>query len=192
MIEGIKIKLRVLELDDANIIYKNWNNLELRSFLGSRKPASLDDEKDYVRSTWDNNKKGQLALGIELLGSKKLIGTIGAWPLWQFSGSYELGIAIWELKERSKGYGTEAIQLLLFYAFEIMNAHRMQLHVVSFNKRGIKAYSKVGFKEVGRLRQADYIYNKYNDMVIMDLLKDEMEYPDELNNKLNEYRNSID
>lgn len=189
MINGLKLKLRGLELSDAETIVKNWNSLELRSFLASKTPNSLEEEQEFIKATWGMRKTGDIALGIETLKEGKLIGTVGFNKLWSLtSGSAEVGIAIWEPEERSKGYGTEAIFLLAFYAFEVLGLHRLQLHAMAFNKRGIKAYTKVGFKEIARLREADYIYNKYQDMVLMELLEGEMTYPDELNKILDEYR----
>lgn len=192
MIEGLKVKLRGLELKDAETIHKNWNSLELRTYLASREPHSLEEEQDFIKSSWNAKKSGNLALGIETLAAKKLIGSLDCHRLWTFSsGSAEVGIAIWETEERSKGYGTEALFLLAFYAFELMDLHRLQLHVMSYNTRGITAYKKVGYKEVGVLREADFIYNKHHDMVLMDLLRSEMTYPDELNKKLDAYRNLV-
>ena len=185
MIEGLKVKLRGLEISDAEIIMQNWNNLELRTFLASRLPNSVEEEREFIKATWSSKRSGNIALGIETVKEQKLIGTIGFDRLWSLSsGTAEVGIAIWEPEERSKGYGQEALFLLSFYAFEVLRLHRLQLHILSFNKRAIKAYTKVGYKEIGRLREADFIYGKFHDMVLMDLLEHEVTYPDELNKKI--------
>lgn len=188
MIDGLKIRLRGLELADAETIHKNWNSLELRTYLASRVPNPVEEEQDFVKATWSAKRRGDLILGIETLEGK-LIGTISFERMWSISsGSAEAGIAIWEPAERSKGYGTEAMQLLSFYAFEVMGLHRLQLHVMAYNKRGIASYKKVGYKEIGVLKEADFLYNKYQDMVLMELLGSEVTYPAELNKKLDSYR----
>jgi RimJ/RimL family protein N-acetyltransferase len=190
MIDGLKVRLRGLELSDAELIYKNWNSLELRTYLASRMPNSVDEEREFIKMTWNARKSGDVTFGIETLAEKKLVGTIGFGRMWSLvSGSAEVGIAIWEPEERSKGYGTEAMNLLLFYAFELMDLHRLQLHVLGFNTRAIASYKKAGFKEVGRLREAEFIYNKHHDMVVMDILRTEIIYPVELEAKLQTYRN---
>ena len=189
MIDGLKVRIRGIESADAVVIHKNWNSLELRTYLASRTPNSLEEEQDFVKSSWNSKRFGNLTLGIETLQEKKLVGTIGYERMWNLaSGSAEVGIAIWEPEERSKGYGSEAMYLLGFYAFELMGLHRLQLHVAGFNKRGIATYKKVGYKEVGRLREAEFIYNKYQDMFFMDILAHEIDYPQELNKKLDIYR----
>ncbi len=188
MIEGLTVRLRGLELADAETIHKNWNSIELRTFLASRTPNSVDEERDFIKASWNSKKTGNLVLGIETLAQNKLIGTIGFTRLWSQNVSAEVGIAIWEPVDRSMGYGTEAMHLLSFYAFEIIGYHRLQLHVISFNKRAITSYKKTGYKEIGVLREADFIYNKYHDMLLMELLANEVIYPVELNNKLDLYR----
>ena len=190
MIDGLKVRLRGLELIDAETIHKNWNSLELRTYLASRVPNSVEEEREFIKSTWSSKRTGNLTLGIETLEEKKLIGTIGFGRLWSLSsGSAEVGIAIWEPDQRSKGYGSEALYLLSFYAFEVLGLHRLQLHVVGFNKRAIATYKKLGYKEVGTLREAEFIYNKFQDMLLLDLLANEVQYPEALEKKLNSYRN---
>lgn len=64
-----------------------------------------------------------------------------------------VGIFIGDENNRSNGYGTEALKLLLDYGFNYLNLNNIMLAVKSFNERAIKCYEKVGFKE-------NYIKNK--------------------------------
>ncbi|MGB4722593.1 MAG: GNAT family protein, partial [Defluviitoga tunisiensis] len=73
----------------------------------------------------------------------------------------------------SKGYGTEAMELLLDYGFNALNLQNIMLEVFDYNKRAIKAYEKVGFKVIGKRRQAKFFNNKRYDIIFMDILKDE-------------------
>ncbi|MED4174038.1 GNAT family protein, partial [Halalkalibacterium halodurans] len=72
-----------------------------------------------------------------------------------------------------KGYGFEALRLLLNYAFLEMNLHRVSLRVFSFNKKAIRLYEKLGFKHEGTSRQCLYRYGQWHDIVHMGILKDE-------------------
>ena len=58
MIDGLKVRLRGLELADAETIHKNWNSLELRSYLASRVPNSVEEEREFVKATWNAKKNG--------------------------------------------------------------------------------------------------------------------------------------
>ena len=84
-------------------------------------------------------------------------------------------IFIGEEENRSKGYGTEALKLLLDYGFNYLNLHSIMLCVMSFNERAIACYKKVGFKEAGRLRENYFLNGKYHDVVYMDILENEFE-----------------
>jgi RimJ/RimL family protein N-acetyltransferase len=72
-----------------------------------------------------------------------------------------------------KGYGTEVMSLLLRHCFGTLNLNRVQLRVFSRNARARRTYEKVGFIEEGTLRQAGYNQGKYDDTIIMGILRSE-------------------
>jgi RimJ/RimL family protein N-acetyltransferase len=84
-----------------------------------------------------------------------------------------LGIVIGEKAYWGKGYGQEALRLLLDYGFNLLNLHSIMLGVFAFNQRAIAAYRRVGFKEIGRRRQNRMIAGKWYDAVLMDMLDSE-------------------
>lgn len=69
------------------------------------------------------------------------------------------------------GYGTQAIKLIIKFAFEVLNLHRVELEVYSFNIRAQKAYSKVGFIKEGIKRDGEFINGSYCDVIIMSMLE---------------------
>ncbi|NRS17115.1 GNAT family N-acetyltransferase [Brevibacillus sp. HB1.4B] len=72
-----------------------------------------------------------------------------------------------------KGYGREAMKLLLDYAFLEMNLHRVSLRVFSFNEKAIKLYERLGFKQEGVSRQFLFREGKWHDIVHMGILQQE-------------------
>lgn len=84
-----------------------------------------------------------------------------------------LGIFIGNKKYLSKGYGTEAIRLILDYGFNYMNLHSVKLNLLSFNERALKCYKKCGFRETGKIRENRFINGKYYDTISMDILENE-------------------
>ena len=77
------------------------------------------------------------------------------------------------MEHTGKGYGTEAIQLVLAFVFEELRLNRLQLEVYSHNLRGIRAYEKAGFKQEGILREALFYNGQYSDEIIMSVLRSE-------------------
>ena len=84
-----------------------------------------------------------------------------------------VGIFIGEGDSRGKGYGQEAMRLLLDFSFNLLNLHNIMLGVFAFNERAIHAYQRLGFHEIGRRREARWIGGKAYDVIFMDLLEEE-------------------
>lgn len=84
-----------------------------------------------------------------------------------------MGIFIGEKDYLSKGYGTEAIRLILDFGFNYMNLHNIKLELISFNERALKCYKKCGFVETGRTRENVFVNGKYYDTISMDILSNE-------------------
>ena len=87
--------------------------------------------------------------------------------------SAEIGIMIGERQYWNRGFGTEAMRLMVQHGFENLNLHRIFLRVFETNPRGKRSYEKVGFKLEGRMREARYLKGKYIDVCLMSILKSE-------------------
>jgi diamine N-acetyltransferase len=88
-------------------------------------------------------------------------------------GTAEFGITIGDPADRGKGYGSEATRLLLGYAFTTLGLSNVLLDVLAFNRAGIRAYEKAGFKEIGRRREAFVDGDRVWDVVFMDCVAGE-------------------
>lgn len=87
---------------------------------------------------------------------------------WQDSRA-ALAIGIDDPSCLGKGYGSEAIRLVLAYAFGGI-FHRVGLRVLANNARAIACYRKCGFVEEGREREAAFVNGAWQDDIIMGLL----------------------
>lgn len=84
-----------------------------------------------------------------------------------------IAIGIGDPSFRGKGYGAEALYLLLRYAFDELNMNRVGLDVISNNTPAIKAYKRAGFMEEGRKRQAVLRDGQQFDLILMGVLRTE-------------------
>jgi diamine N-acetyltransferase len=89
----------------------------------------------------------------------------------QHAGTAEFGLTIGE--RRNQGLGTDATKLVLDWAFTVMGLHNIFLVTFSWNLPAIRAYSKAGFREIGRRRGAVVTYGQRYDQVLMDAVADE-------------------
>lgn len=88
----------------------------------------------------------------------------------------DISIIIGESGYRGRGFGQDAIRLLLDVAFNLVNLKSVELSVFEFNKHAIECYKRVGFKEVGRFRHARIVGGKAHDIIVMDILAAEFDH----------------
>ena len=105
--------------------------------------------------------------------TNELIGNCGYANIDHINQTAEIGIFIGNKKYWSRGYGTEALGLLLDYGFRALNLHNVLLRVYSFNERARKCYEKIGFKTIGKIREALLRDGKRHDIILMDILQNE-------------------
>lgn len=111
---------------------------------------------------------------IRTLADDKLIGQIGMWMEMPHADAY-LWILIGDRAYWGKGYGTDAMSVMLRYAFEEMNLHRISLRVFAFNTRAIRSYEKCGFVHEGKNRASLNKMGQRWDEVWMGILQSEWE-----------------
>ena len=112
---------------------------------------------------------------IRLLDTDELIGSISIHSIEWNNQTGTISIGIGSPAHRSKGYGGEAIALMLQYGFWELNLHRIGLYVISYNAAAIRAYERAGFEVEGRLRECVYRDGKRYDRIYMGLLRHEWE-----------------
>lgn len=76
-------------------------------------------------------------------------------------------------RHSDRGYGSEAMRLMLRHGFEDLNLHRIELGVYAFNPRAVHVYEKLGFSREGVKRDALYFDGRFHDMILMALLEEE-------------------
>ncbi|TFJ91701.1 GNAT family N-acetyltransferase [Lentibacillus salicampi] len=169
---GERIRLRKMSSEDEDVsIYHKWrNDIEVMQFTN----PSLDvftyaDTENFVKGiTESRNSKGYM---IEEVRTDKPIGITSLINIDYGNRNAECIIDIGDKDYWSKGFGREAFSLLLDFAFNELNLHKVYLRVFSFNERAIKLYQKLGFYEEGKLKEQLYRDGAWHDVVFMGLLK---------------------
>ena len=98
-------------------------------------------------------------------------------PVWHQT---DLTIIIPDPEMQHKGFGTEAVSLMLDMAFKEYGMHRVSIGVVGLNKEALAFYKKIGFRQEG-VQEDGYYYNgEYSDFIMMRILSDEWRRSGEL------------
>lgn len=87
----------------------------------------------------------------------------------------EVGIVMGDEAKRGKGFGTEAMKLLLDYAFGVLGLERVQLDVYAENKRAIRCYEKAGYIMEGTRRHAAVVHGKPANVHMMAVIREDWE-----------------
>ncbi len=146
-----------------------FNDLEVSLPLGDEAYMAIGLERmqEDVRSIVEH---GEHIFSIVDLATDQLIGRGMLFALDRVNGGAMLGIVIGEKAFWNKGYGQDAVRLLLDYGFNLLNLNNVMLGAFSYNERAIQCYKKVGFREIGRRREARIVGEKRFDLVFMDIL----------------------
>ena len=91
-------------------------------------------------------------------------------PAWHQT---DLTIIIPDPEMQHKGYGSEAIRIMLDMAFHEYEMHRVSIGVVGLNTDALEFYKKIGFKQEGILEEAYYYNDEYSDFIMMRILSQE-------------------
>ncbi|MCM0647681.1 GNAT family N-acetyltransferase [Clostridium swellfunianum] len=173
MYYGEKVKLRAYKREDVPLACEYMNDAELKAHLGTDVPfpMTFDQELRWYESL--ATAKDNYNFAIEDLETGKYIGGCGINNANWLSRVATVGIFIGDKSYWSKGYGTDAMKVLMKFVFEQMNMNKVKLFVFGFNKRAQKCYEKCGFKAEGILRQELFRDGHYYDEIAMGILREE-------------------
>jgi RimJ/RimL family protein N-acetyltransferase len=102
-----------------------------------------------------------------------LLGTIMLMHVNYTHGDGMVGIGIGKREEWGKGYGSDAMNVILRFAFQELNLHRVSLLTLGSNTRAIRSYEKCGFVHEGRMRGAEHRGGARDDVIVMGIVRDE-------------------
>jgi RimJ/RimL family protein N-acetyltransferase len=129
-----------------------------------------------LRAEWEASSPGPqnfFAFNIQAKADARLIGFIALFNINWNHGEAWVAIGIGEREYRGKGYGTDAMRLMLNYAFTELNLNRVTLVVFSYNPRAMRSYEKAGFVLEGRHRHCLHRDGQWWDEVFMGILREE-------------------
>ncbi len=169
---GERVALRAAEPEDAPLFAACNNSPAARATFFTHTPVSLAREQsrlagfyapgaDYIPLVICRREDGA-AVGVTAFHRVDLVSRAAVYS-----------ICLPDSADWGKGYGGEVTRLMLHYAFDILNLHRVQLHVWTGNKAGARAYEKAGFRHEGLLREAMRHNGEWCDFHVMGILESE-------------------
>jgi RimJ/RimL family protein N-acetyltransferase len=165
--------------DDPETIAKafaRWDqNSEYSRLLDTESVQVWSEKKikEWVEKDQDQDGEKFISFMIHTVQDDRLIGIISLWGFQWTHGEAGVAIGLGDPDTWGKGYGTEAMRLVLRYAFDELNLHRVFLWVFAYNERAIRSYEKTGFKREGCIRECIRRNGRRWDMYVMGILREE-------------------
>jgi RimJ/RimL family protein N-acetyltransferase len=170
---GKLVRLVLFDPEKHAALVAEWSRDSEYDRLEDAGPA-MTYTPGHVKSYFEKNED-RYAFIIQTLEDGKEIGLIELqnidWP----SGDAFIGIGLGVRETWGQGYGTDAMNILLGYAFREVGLKRVSLTVFEYNPRAVRSYEKAGFQHEGRLRQALNRDGRRWDILFMGILREEWE-----------------
>ncbi|KMZ44265.1 MULTISPECIES: GNAT family protein [Bacillales] len=170
-LEGERVFLRPIGTEDTELYFRSLFSKETRMLTGTQKHFTREQIHQYIENKGQDSSS--VLLLICLCENDQVIGDVQIGDIDRNNRSAFIRISIDQNAYQGKGYGSEALLLMLDYGFGILNLHRIELNVFAFNERAIHTYEKLGFQREGIQRQALYYNHAYHDSILMSMLADE-------------------
>jgi RimJ/RimL family protein N-acetyltransferase len=175
LLHGEQVRLNALTSDDLPTIarwYEDADFMRLYDALPAR-PKSEAELAQWLEGL--QKDKNTFTFAVRTQDSDALVGTVELDGILWAHGVSGFGIAIRDRAHWGKGYGTEAAQLALAFAFNELNLHRITATVFGYNARSIALMEKLGFQREGAFREFLQRDGERYDMLLYGLLRREWE-----------------
>jgi RimJ/RimL family protein N-acetyltransferase len=173
MLRGEKVALRALEREDLKRWWELRNDEEVeRLSFGPATPRSLAEIEARFDKHLAAEHRDYENLVVEVDG--EMIGSCRVFQIAEYNRNCHLGISL-AREHWGKGYGTDAMRVLVDYCFHDLNLHKVGLTALASNERAIRAYVRSGFVEEGRLRGEEWTRGHYEDLVVMGITREDWE-----------------
>ncbi|MDQ6598220.1 N-acetyltransferase [Bacillus salipaludis] len=175
MLKAQNIYIRLLTLNDGNdLLQLEKNNQEFFQIYTMKRSSdyyTIEFQKDLIKQKIEKaNKDIEYNFGIFKIDNGELIGTIGLFRI--LRGPLQSAIVGYSLSknQNGKGYATEALKLVLEYAFSTLKLHRIEAGVMPHNVGSIRVLEKAGFEKEGISKSNVKINGKWEDHQVLAII----------------------
>ena len=170
-LKGNTIYLRALEPEDLEFIYAIENDEDIWEVSNTQTPYSKFLIRQYLENAHqDIYEAKQLRLAICNNASNKAIGLIDLFEFDPKNNRAGIGIVIQNKEDRSKGYGKEALGLVIDFSFNQLQLHQLFANIGVENSSSLNLFAIFGFQKIGVKKEWVYMNNKYQDEAIFQLI----------------------
>lgn len=167
---GNRIYLRSIELSDTDDIIRWRNQDNVRKKFINQDLITREIHLEWMENIISTGKAVQFIIVVK--STNVPIGSVYIRDIDHKNKKGEFGIFIGENQYCGIGLGTEAIDVIIKYAFQQLKLNKIFLRVLSSNITAIACYQKAGFKYEGYFQNDVYVHSKYLDIIFMALFRE--------------------
>lgn len=172
LLENGTIRLRALEPEDIEILYRWENDTAVWGVSQTTRPFSRYLLRRFIEEqTQEIHRTGQTRLVIETAAERRPAGLIDLFDYDPTNGRAGVGILIYGVEDRGRGYAAGALKLLTEYAFEVLGLHQLYANIPASNTASRRLFAACGFVECGCKRQWIKTSQGWEDEYIVQLLQ---------------------
>lgn len=171
-LKGQHVYLRALEPEDLEFVYALENDLSVWEVSQTQTPYSKFLIHQYLENAHqDIYQAKQLRLAICKNDTFAAIGLIDLFDFDPKNNRAGIGIIIQETADRNQGFGSQALKLLIDYAFEYLALHQLFANIATTNEASIKLFTTFGFQLVGIKKDWNFSQGIYTDEALYQLIR---------------------
>jgi RimJ/RimL family protein N-acetyltransferase len=175
--KGTLVRLSAMDSEEiGKALSRQGRDSELMRLMdtGPTRLHSAKAASKFFEKIIEDDAPGNHFFSIRALDDNRLLGDINIDVInnWGSRDAF-VGIGIYEREDWGKGYGTDAMRLIVQFGFIELNLRRITLTVFEYNPRAIRSYEKCGFQVEGRMRGRIVKDDKRWDVLFMSILRDE-------------------
>lgn len=171
ILHGELIKLRALEPEDVEILYRWENDPDVWKVSNTVAPFSKYVLRQFIESQRaDIFESRQLRLIVESKAGVKPVGTIDLFEIDPFNLRAGVGILIYDHNDRRKGFAADALSTLIRYSFTVLGLHQLYCNVPTSNTQSLSLFKSKGFTVIGIKKEWTKTTSDWQDEYMLQLL----------------------
>ena len=172
LLQSATIRLRALEPEDIEILYRWENDTDVWGVSHTRRPFSRYLLRQFVlEQAREIHQTGQARFVVETIDDQRPVGVIDLYDFDPVNARAGVGILIYEVDDRGRGYAAEALQALSRYAFKILGLNQIYANIGASNGASRRLFERCGFRECGLKQRWLRTGDGWEDEVMVQLFK---------------------
>lgn len=166
-----RLRLRHLTEADIDALFAVFGDPEVMRYWSHPAWTARTEAEDYLASIQRNFRQRSLfQWGIARAADDQVLGTCTLYQLIPGQHRGELGIILGR-EAWGQGYGTEALNALIDFAWQELGLHRLEADVDPINARSLALFEKQGFQREGLLKERWFVHGEFQDTILLGLLR---------------------